>query len=91
MPTYEEDVMPNDRSPFDPTGFAAAGSSYQRKLFEIAQVNTQLAFDYARDIMSVRSPDEALRITQEYMAKQTQNYQEQIKGLMELIQKPGST
>lgn len=83
--------MPNDRSPFDPTGFASAGASYQRKLFEIAQANTQMAFDYARDIMSVRSPDEALRITQEYMAKQTQNYQEQMKSLMESIQKPGST
>jgi hypothetical protein len=83
--------MSNDRSPFDLTGFAGAGASYQRKLFEIAQANTQLAFDYARDLMSVRSPEEALRITQEYMAKQTQNYQEQMKSLMEAMQKPGST
>jgi hypothetical protein len=84
--------MPNDHSPFDPTGLAAAGASYQKKLFEIAQTNTQLAFDYARDLMSIRSPDEALRITQEYMAKQTQNYQQQMKELMEAMQKKsGST
>jgi hypothetical protein len=80
-------VMPNDRSPFDPTGFAAAGASYQKKLVEIAQANTQLAFDYAKDLMAVRSPDEAMRITQEYMAKQTQNYQQQMKDLMEAVQR----
>lgn len=84
--------MPNERSPFDPAGLAAAGASYQRKLVEMAQANTQLAFDYARDIMGVRSPDDAMRITQEYMAKQAQNYQQQMKELMESVQKgPGST
>ena len=84
--------MPNDHSPFDPAGLAAAGASYQRKLFEMAQANTQLAFDYARDIMSVRSPDEALRITQEYMTRQAQSYQQQMKELMEAVQKrTGST
>jgi hypothetical protein len=84
--------MPNERSPFDPTGFAAGAAGYQRKLFEMAQANTQLAFDYARDLMGVRSPDEALRITQDYMAKQTQAYQQQIKDLMEAVQqRTGST
>ena len=84
--------MPNERSPFDPTGFAAGAANYQKKLFEMAQSNTQLAFDYARDLMGVRSPDEALRITQDYMAKQTQAYQQQIKDLMEAVQqRTGST
>jgi hypothetical protein len=84
--------MPNERSPFDPTGFAAGAAGYKRKLFEMAQANTQLAFDYARDLMGVRSPDEALRITQDYMAKQTQAYQQQIKDLMEAVQqRTGST
>ena len=84
--------MPNERSPFDPTGMAAGAANYQKKLFEMAQANTQLAFDYARDLMGVRSPDEALRITQEYMAKQTQAYQQQIKDLMEAVQqRTGST
>jgi hypothetical protein len=36
--------------------------------------------------MSVRTPDEAMRITQEYMARQTQNYQQQIKELMDAVQ-----
>jgi hypothetical protein len=84
--------MPNERSPFDPTGFAAGAANYQKRLVEMAQANTQLAFDYARDLMGVRSPDEALRITQEYMAKQTQAYQQQIKDLMEAVQqRTGST
>ena len=75
---------------FDPAGFAAIGLSYQKKLFEIAQANTQLAFEYAKDIASVRSPDEALRITQDYMARQTQNYQQQMKELMEAVQRKES-
>jgi hypothetical protein len=79
--------MSTERSPFDPVGFAAAGASYQKKLVEMAQANTQLAFDYAKDLMGVRSPDEALRITQEYMTKQTQNYQQQMKELMQVIQR----
>lgn len=78
--------MSIERPPFDPAGLAAAGSAYQRKIFEIAQANTQLAFDYAKDLMAVRSPDEALRITQDYMARQTQNYQQQMKELMEVVQ-----
>jgi hypothetical protein len=78
--------MSNERSPFDPTGLAGAGAAYQKKLFEIAQANTQLAFEYAKDLMSVRTPDEAMRITQEYMARQTQNYQQQMKELMDAVQ-----
>jgi hypothetical protein len=84
--------MSSERSPFDPAGFAAGAATYQRKLFEMAQANTQLAFDYAKDLMAVRSPDEALRVTQDYMARQTQNYQQQMKELMEVVQqRPGST
>lgn len=79
--------MSNERSPFDPAGLATAGFAYQKKLFEIAQTNTQLAFDYAKDLVSVRSPDDALRITQEYMARQTQNYQQQMKELMDAVQR----
>jgi hypothetical protein len=84
--------MPNEKSPFDPTGMAAGAANYQKKLFEMAQANTQLAFDYARDLMGVRSPDDAMRITQDYMTKQTQAYQQQIKELMEAAQqRTGST
>ena len=79
--------MSTEHSPFDPTGFAAAGASYQKKIFEIAQTNTQLAFEYAKNLMGVRTPDEALRITQEYMTRQTQNYQQQMKDLMEAVQR----
>ncbi len=85
-------TMPNERSPLDPTGFAAGAANYQKKLFDMAQANTQSAFDYAKDLMSVRSPDEAVRITQDYMTKQTQAFQQQMKELMESVQqRPGST
>jgi hypothetical protein len=85
-------TMPNERSPLDPTGFATGAANYQKKLFDMAQANTQMAFDYARDLMGVRSPDEAVRITQEYMTKQTQAYQQQMKELMEAVQqRTGST
>ena len=85
-------TMPNERSPLDPTGLAAGAANYQKKLFDMAQANTQMAFDYAKDLMSVRSPDEAVRITQDYMTKQTQAYQQQMKELMESVQqRTGST
>ena len=57
--------MPNERSPLDPTGFATGAANYQKKLFDMAQANTQMAFDYAKDLMAVRSPDEAVRIRNE--------------------------
>lgn len=73
-------------APFDPAGLAAGAANCQRKLFEMAQANTQLAFDYARQLVGVRSPDEVMRITQDYMTKQTQIYQQQMKELMESFQ-----
>lgn len=79
-------TMPNERSPLDPTAFATGAANYQKKLFEMAQANTQMAFDYARDLMGVRSPEDAVRITQEYMTRQTQAYQQQMKELMEAVQ-----
>jgi hypothetical protein len=82
----------NERAPLDPAGFAAGAANYQKKLFEMAQTNTQLALDYAKDLMAVRSPDEALRITQDYMTRQAQAYQQQMKELMEAVQqRTGST
>jgi hypothetical protein len=85
-------TMPSERSPLDPTAFAAGAANYQKKLFDIAQANTQMAFDYAKDLMGVRSPDEAVRITQDYMTKQTQAFQQQMKELMEAVQqRTGST
>ena len=85
-------TMPNERSPLDPTAFATGAANYQRRLFDMAQANTQMAFDYAKDLMGVRSPDEAVRITQDYMTRQTQAFQQQMKELMEAVQqRPGST
>ena len=74
-------------SNFDPAGFATAGVAFQKKLFEISQANTQMAFDFAKDLMGVRAPEDAVRITQEYMTKQTKAYQDQLKELMEAVQR----
>lgn len=76
-------------APFDPAGFAAGAASFQKKLFEMAQANTQLSLDYAKDLMGVRSPDEVLRITQDYMTKQGQAYQQQMRELVESFQNRG--
>jgi len=84
--------MLNGKMPFDPAGFAAGAVQFQRKLIEAGQANTQLAFEYARDLMAVRNPEDAVRIAQEYMARQTQANQQLMKDLMEAVQQGrGST
>jgi hypothetical protein len=86
-------MMPNEtsKSPFDPGALFAGAAQWQRQLFEMAQSNTQRSMDFARDMLGVRSPDEALRIVQEYMTAQTQANQQAIKALMEAMQPPDKT
>ena len=53
----------------DFSSVAAAGASYQIKLFEIAQANMQLAFEYAQALTAVRSSGELFGVTSEYAKK----------------------
>jgi phasin len=60
---------------------------YNLKALEIARVNSDSAFDYARQLMSVKSPSEMLELWTTHARKQFEVLTEQTKGLAVLGQK----
>jgi len=60
---------------------------YNLKALEIARVNSDAAFDYARQLMSVKSPSEMLELWTSHARKQFEALTEQTKGLAMLGQK----
>ena len=79
----------NQGNAFDLSRMSALGSAYQRKILEITQANAQAAFDFGRDLMTCRVPEDFMRLTQDYTRKQVETFQQQAKDLMELAQKAG--
>jgi phasin len=67
---------------------AAKGiKDYNFKAMEFAQVNSEAAFDYARQLMSVKSPSEMLELWTTHARKQFEVLTEQTKELAMLGQK----
>jgi phasin len=60
---------------------------YNLKALEIAGVNSDAAFDYARRLMSVKSPSEMLELWTTFARKQFETLTEQTKLLTMLGQK----
>ena len=60
---------------------------YNLKALEIAQVNSDAAFDYARQLMSVKSPSEMMELWTTHARKQFEVLTEQTQGLAALGQK----
>jgi phasin len=67
---------------------AAEGlKDYHSKVLEIAQINTNAAFDYAQRIMDVKSLSEAVELSTSHAQKQFEAMTEQVKELAALGQK----
>lgn len=67
---------------------AAKGiKDYNFKAIEFAQVNSDAAFDYARQLMSAKSPSEMLEAWTTHARKQFEVLTEQTKELTMLVQK----
>jgi phasin len=62
-------------------------SDYGLKLIEIARTNMNAAFDYASELMKVKSPSEAVELSTGHMRKQFDAMTEQNKELTALAQK----
>jgi phasin len=60
---------------------------YNKKLLEFAQTNTNVAFDLAQKLSSVKSPSEFMELSTEHARKQFETLTEQTKELAELAQK----
>src|SRR5580700_8407546 len=66
---------------------AAKGlTGYNLKLIEITRANTRAAFDYAHELMSVKSPAEFIELSTAQMRKQFESASAQNKELCALVQ-----
>ena len=65
---------------------AKRAADYNRKLIEITRANTRAAFDYAHELLCVKSPSEFIELSTAQMRKQFENVSEQNKELCALAQ-----
>src|SRR5438309_7215133 len=68
------------------TTVAKGATDYNLKLIEIARTNTRAAFDYARELLGVKSPSEFIELSTAQMRKQFEAITAQTKELTELAQ-----
>ena len=66
---------------------AKGATDYNLKLIEIARTNTRTAFDYAHELLGVRSPSEFIELSTAHARKQFEAITTQTKELTELAQK----
>jgi phasin len=67
---------------------AAEGTAdYNRKVVEIASTNARAAFDYAHELLGVKSPSEFIELSTAHARKQFEAMTAQTKDLTELAQK----
>jgi hypothetical protein len=59
---------------------------YNNKLFEFAQTNSKVAFDFAQKLIAVKSPSEFIELSTEHARKQFESLTEQTKELTALAQ-----
>lgn len=63
---------------------AQSVAAYQRKLLEIAQENTQVAFEYAQALTSVTSPADFMKINGDFAQKRMEMFQRHTQELASL-------
>jgi len=65
---------------------AKGATDYNLKLIEIARTNTRTAFNYAHELLGVKSPSEFIELSTAQMRKQFEAITAQTKELTELAQ-----
>jgi phasin len=66
---------------------AKSSTDYNLKVLEIARTNTSSAFDYAQELLGVKSPAEFAELSTTHARKQCEAMAAQTKELAELAQK----
>jgi len=69
---------------------AKGAADYNLKVIEAARANTNAAFDYARELLDVKSLSEVVEISTSHARKQFEALSEQTKELTALAQKVAS-
>ena len=69
------------------TTAAKGAADYNLKVIEAARTNTNAAFDYARELLDVKSISEVLELSTAHARKQFETVSEQTKELAALAQK----
>ena len=72
------------------TTVAKGATDYNLKLIEIARTNTRAAFDYARELLGVKSPAEFIELSTAHMRNQFDIVSAQNKELCALAQEVAS-
>ena len=66
---------------------AKGATDYNLKVFEIARFNTNAAFDYARELLGVKTPSEFVELSSARVRQQFETMTAQAKELAALAQK----
>ena len=69
------------------TTAAKGATDYNLKVIEIARTNTNAAFDYAYELLAVKSPSDFVELSTAHARKQFEAMTAQTKELTELAQK----
>jgi phasin len=89
--TYEKAIAAGERATDlikDTCATAAKGTAdYNLKIIEIACTNTNTAFEYAKELMGMKSPSELVALSTAHARKQFDTMIAQTKELTELAQK----
>jgi phasin len=89
--TYEKAIVAGERATDllkDTYAIAAKGTAdYNLKIIEIACTNTNTAFEYAKELMGVKSPSEFVALSTTHARRQFNTMIAQTKELTELAQK----
>ena len=72
------------------TSASKGASAYSAKLMEFMKANTTSALDFAQELLSVKSPTEAVELWTTHTRKQFETFTAQAKELTELSQKIAS-
>jgi phasin len=72
------------------TNASKGASEYSAKLMEFMKANTTAALDFAQELLSIKSPAEAMELWTSHARKQVQTLTAQAKELGELSQKIAS-
>ena len=74
---------------FPDVGYGATQGATEcnAKVIEFARANTNAAFDYANELLGVKSPSDFLKVASEHARKQFETFSAQTKELTALSQK----
>ena len=67
----------------------AAADENVKKILEITQANAQATFEFAQSLMACRTPQDFIKLTQDYTRDQIERFQRQATELTELARSQG--